>query len=46
MDTIVGNLQRKQQRAKVDYDNATAALEALKKNPEVASILELVSKAR
>lgn len=44
-DTIISNLKRKQLRAKSDYDAATAALNALEKNPEVASILELISKA-
>ena len=45
-DTLIGQLRRKKQRAETDLKLATEALEALEKNPEVAKILELVSKAR
>ena len=44
-DTLISNLKRKQLRAKSELDAVTAALNALEKNPEVATILELVSKA-
>jgi hypothetical protein len=44
-DTLMNNLKRKQLRAKSELDSVTAALEALEKNPEVANILELISKA-
>lgn len=46
VDTLIGNLQRKQERAQRELNAATAALNALKANPEVANILELISKAR
>lgn len=44
MDTLTGNLQRRKQRAETELAQVNAALEALQKNPEIASVLELVSK--
>jgi hypothetical protein len=44
-DTLISNLKRKQLRAKSELDSVTAALDALEKNPDVANILELLSKA-
>ena len=44
-DTLISNLKRKHLRAKAELESVTAALEALEKNPEVANILELISKA-
>jgi hypothetical protein len=43
-DTLITNLKRKQLRAQAELDSVTAALNALNKNPEVANILELISK--
>lgn len=45
LDTLVGNLTRRKNRAQVELDNVNAALEALAKNPEVAEVLELITKA-
>lgn len=45
-DTLINNLRRRKLKAQSDLDCVNAALQALEKNPEVANILELVSKAR
>jgi hypothetical protein len=45
-DTLIANLRRKKLRAEADLAAVNAALDALEKNPEVANILELISKAR
>ena len=45
VDTLIGNLQRKQRRAQQELDNVNAALVALNDNPAVANLLELISKA-
>ena len=44
IDTLMGNLQRRKQRAEVELQQVNEALEALEKNPEVAKLLELVSR--
>lgn len=44
--TIVNIIKRKKQRAETELADANAALDALEKNPEVANILELISKVR
>lgn len=44
-DSLLMNLKRRQMQAKSELDSVTAAIEALNKNPEVANILELISKA-
>ena len=45
VDSLITNLQRRKLRAQQELDSFNAALDALKKNPEVANILELISKA-
>lgn len=44
IDTLLGNLQRRKQRAEVELQQVNEALEALEKNPEVAKLLELISR--
>jgi len=44
VDTLVGNLNRRKSRCETELQQVNAALEALKKNPEIANILELISK--
>jgi hypothetical protein len=44
-DSLISNLKRKQLRAQSELDSVTAALTALEKNPEIANLLELISKA-
>lgn len=46
VDTLIGQLKRKQQRASADLAAANEALEALEKNPEIAKVLELLLKTR
>jgi len=45
MDSLLNNLNRRKLRAEAELANVTAALDALAKNPEVANVLELISKA-
>ena len=45
VDSLLSTLSRRQQRAKAELDSITAAINALRANPEVANILELISKA-
>lgn len=44
-DSLMSNLKRRQLQAKSELDSTTAAIDALTKNPEVANILDLISKA-
>lgn len=44
MDTLLGNLHRRKQRAETELKQVNEALIALEKNPEVAKLLELISK--
>jgi len=44
-DTLMSNLKRQQLRYQSQLGSVTAAINALNKNPEVANILELISKA-
>lgn len=45
MDSLLNNLNRRKLLAEAELANVTAALDALAKNPEVANVLELISKA-
>ena len=45
VDTLLGNLERRRSRAQLELTNTTNAIDALRANPEVANILELISKA-
>jgi hypothetical protein len=45
-DSMVGNLERKRLRLESQLQDTNAALDALKSNPDVARVLELVLKAR
>lgn len=44
--SITGDLTRKKQRLETQLSEVNAALDALKDNPELTKVLELVSKAR
>ena len=44
-DSLISNLKRNQLRLKSQLDSVTEALNALEKNPEMANVLELISKA-
>ena len=45
VDTLMSNLKRQQLRYQAQLESVTAAINALEKSPEVANILELISKA-
>lgn len=45
IDTLIGNLRRRQSRASTELKNVTDALNALEKHPDLAEVLELISKA-
>lgn len=44
--SITGSLERKKQQFEKDLQVVNEALEALKANPEVTKLIELVNKAR
>lgn len=44
-DSLIANLNRRKIRCESELQSVNAALNALQKNPEVANILELISKA-
>ena len=44
VDSLIGKLNNRKQRAETELAQCNAALAALQANPEVANLLELISK--
>jgi len=46
VDSLLSQLNHRKTRAEAELKAVTAALDALRANPEVANVLELISKTR
>ena len=42
-DTLMGNLKRKQLKAKTELEACNAAIKALEENPKITEVLELIA---